>query len=101
MTPEQIEQDVIFLRSQVQRLSRLIDALESSPLLIHAVTAPEPEPEPETFCEIEIRSLAELEKEAILNARKIFGKNSYSACAALGIGHSTFYRKLRAYEVRK
>ena len=44
MTPEQMEQDFHFLRGQVQRLSRLIDALESSPLLIQAMVEPEPEP---------------------------------------------------------
>ncbi len=45
MTPEQMEQDFIFLRSHVERLSRLIDALESSPLLIQAMVEPEPEPD--------------------------------------------------------
>ena len=103
MTHEQMEQDFIFLRGQVQRLSRLIDALESSPLLIQAMT--EPEPEPDTPCESnaptrEVRTIAELEKEAILNARDTFGRHSRAACVALGISTNTYYRRLKEYGVR-
>ncbi len=103
MTHEQMEQDFIFLRGQVQRLSRLIDALESSPLLIQAMV--EPEPEPDIPCEIdapaqEVRAIAELEKEAILNARDTFGKNHAGACSALGISRTKYYHKLREYRVR-
>ena len=103
MTLKQMEQDFHFLRGQVQRLSRLIDALESSPLLIQAMT--EPEPEPDTPCESnaptrEVRTIAELEKEAILNARDTFGKNHAGACSALGISRTSYYRKLGEYRVR-
>jgi transcriptional regulator with PAS, ATPase and Fis domain len=103
MTPEQMEQDFHFLRGQVQRLSRLIDALESSPLLIQAMV--EPEPEPDIPCEIdapaqEVRAIAEIEKEAILDARETFGKNHAGACSALGISRTSYYRKLREYGVR-
>lgn len=103
MTPNQMEQDFHFLRSQVQRLSRLIDALESSPLLIQAMV--ESEPEPDLPCESdapaqEVRTIAEVEKEAILNARGKFGRNYVGACHALGIGRATYYRKLREYRVR-
>ena len=103
MTPEQMEQDFIFLRGRVQRLSRLIDALESSPLLIQAMT--EPEPEPDTPCESnaptrEVRTIAEVEKEAILNARDTFGIHSRAASAALGIARNTYYRRLKEYGVR-
>ena len=103
MTPEQMEQDFHFLRSQVQRLSRLIDALESSPLLVQAMT--EPEPELDIPCESnsptpDIRTIAELEKEAILNARDTFGKHATGACQALGIAKSTYYCKLKEYGVR-
>jgi transcriptional regulator of acetoin/glycerol metabolism len=101
MTPEQMEQDFIFLRGQVQRLSRLIDALESSPLLIQAMV----EPEPDIPCESnapaqEVRTIEELEKDAILNAHKTFGKNYDGACSALGISRTSYYRKLREYGVR-
>jgi transcriptional regulator of acetoin/glycerol metabolism len=104
MTPEQMEQDFHFLRGQVQRLSRLIDALESSPLLIQAMV--EPEPEPDIPCEIdapaqEVRAIAEIEKEAILDARETFGKNHAGACSALGISRTSYYRKLREYGVRE
>ena len=103
MTPEQMEQDFIFLRGQVQRLSLLIDALESSPLLIQAMV--ESEPEPDLPCESdapaqEVRTIAEIEKEAILNARGEFGRNYVEDCHALGIGRTTYYRKLREYGVR-
>ena len=103
MTPNQMEQDFIFLRGQVQRLSRLIDALESSPLLIQAMV--EPEPEPDIPCESnapaqEVRAIAEIEKEAILDARETFGKNHAGACSALGISRTSYYRKLREYGVR-
>ena len=103
MTPEQMEQDFHFLRGQVQRLSRLIDALESSPLLIQAMV--EPEPEPDTPCESnaptrEVRTIAEVEKEAILNARDTFGRHSRAACVALGISTNTYYRRLKEYGVR-
>ena len=103
MTPEQMEQDFHFLRGQVQRLSRLIDALESSPLLIQAMV--EPEPEPDTPCESnaptrEVRTIAEVEKEAILNARDTFGIHSRAACVALGISTNTYYRRLKEYGVR-
>jgi transcriptional regulator of acetoin/glycerol metabolism len=103
MTLKQMEQDFHFLRGQVQRLSRLIDALESSPLLIQAMV--EPEPEPDTPCESnaptrEVRAIAELEKEAILNARDTFGRHSRAACVALGISTNTYYRRLKEYGVR-
>ena len=103
MTPNQMEQDFIFLRGQVQRLSRLIDALESSPLLIQAMV--EPEPEPAIPCEIDapaqkVRTIAELEKEAILNARDTFGIHSRAASVALGIARNTYYRRLKEYGVR-
>ena len=102
MTPEQMEQDFIFLRSQVERLSRLIDALESSPLLIQAMVEPEPEPDIPRESNApaqEVLTIAELEKEAILNACDEFGTNCVGACQALGIGKSTYYRKLREYGV--
>jgi len=103
MTLKQMEQDFHFLRGQVQRLSRLIDALESSPLLIQAMV--EPEPEPDTPCESnaptrEVRTIAEVEKEAILNARDTFGIHSRAASAALGIARNTYYRRLKEYGVR-
>ena len=103
MTLKQMEQDFHFLRGQVQRLSRLIDALESSPLLIQAMV--EPEPEPDTPCESnaptrEVRTIAEVEKEAILNARDTFGRHSRAACVALGISTNTYYRRLKEYGVR-
>jgi transcriptional regulator of acetoin/glycerol metabolism len=103
MTLKQMEQDFHFLRGQVQRLSRLIDALESSPLLIQAMV--EPEPEPDTPCESnaptrEVRTIAEVEKEAILNARDMFGRHSRAACVALGISTNTYYRRLKEYGVR-
>ena len=103
MTLKQMEQDFLFLRGQVQRLSRLIDALESSPLLIQAMV--EPEPEPDTPCESnaptrEVRTIAEVEKEAILNARDTFGRHSRAACVALGISTNTYYRRLKEYGVR-
>jgi transcriptional regulator with PAS, ATPase and Fis domain len=105
MTLKQMEQDFHFLRGQVQRLSRLIDALESSPLLVQAMTEPAPELEPEPPREVdaptqEVRTIAELEKEAILNARDTFGKNHAGACSALGISRTSYYRKLREYGVR-
>jgi transcriptional regulator of acetoin/glycerol metabolism len=104
MTHEQMEQDFHFLRGQVQRLSRLIDALESSPLLVQAMT--DPEPEPDIPCERnaptrDIRTIAELEKEAILNARDTFGIHSRAASAALGIARNTYYRRLKEYGVRE
>lgn len=103
MKLKQMEQDFHFLRGQVQRLSRLIDALESSPLLIQAMV--EPEPEPDIPCEIDapaqkVRTIAELEKEAILNARDTFGIHSRAASAALGIARNTYYRRLKEYGVR-
>ncbi len=101
MTPEQMEQDFIFLRGQVQRLSRLIDALESSPLLIAAVAEPAPAPEPAPENAPAIRPIAEQEREAILAARRSFGTNFRAACVALCIGRSTYYRKLREYGVRE
>ena len=101
MTPNQMEQDFHFLRSQVQRLSRLIDALESSPLLVQAMTEPaEAAPDMPQVVETEILPLAELERDAIMSARAMYGKNSDGACAALGIGKTTYYRKLREYGVR-
>jgi transcriptional regulator of acetoin/glycerol metabolism len=104
MTLKQMEQDFHFLRGQVQRLSRLIDALESSPLLIQAMV--EPEPEPDIPCESnaptrEVRTIAEVEKEAILNARDTFGIHSRAACVALGIATNTYYRRLKEYGVRE
>jgi transcriptional regulator of acetoin/glycerol metabolism len=103
MTPEQMEQDFRFLRGQVQRLSRLIDALESSPLLIHARLDPAPEVKDNTtFCDVpllEIRTLEEVEKEAILNAHKVFEGNINAACEALKIGKTTYYRKMKEYKV--
>ena len=99
MTPNQAEQDFHFLRGQVQRLSRLIDALESSPLLIAAVAEPAPAPEPKPETAQAIRTIAELEREAILAARRTYGSNSRAACRALGIGVTTYYRKLREYGV--
>jgi DNA-binding NtrC family response regulator len=95
MTPEQMEQDFIFLRGQVQRLSRIIDALETSPLLIAAVAEPAPTPEPEPENAPTIRTIAELEREAILAARRNFGGNQRAACVALGIGRTKYYRKLK------
>jgi transcriptional regulator of acetoin/glycerol metabolism len=105
MTLKQMEQDFHFLRGQVQRLSRLIDALESSPLLVQAMTEPAPELEPEPPREVdaptqEVRTIAELEKEAILNARDTFGIHSRAACVALGIARNTYYRRLKEYGVR-
>ncbi len=93
MTPKQMEQDFIFLRGQVQRLSRLIDALESSSLLIAAVSEPAPENAPA------IRPIADLEREAILAARRSFGVNSRAACGALGVARTTYYRRLKEYGV--
>ena len=100
MTPKQMEQDFIFLRGQVQRLSRIIDALETSPLLIAAVAQPAPTPEPEPENAPAIRPIADLERKAILDAYRSFGRDSNSACAGLGIGRSTYYRKLKEYGVR-
>jgi transcriptional regulator of acetoin/glycerol metabolism len=97
MKPEQMEQDFHFLRGQVQRLSRLIDALESSPLLIQAMTEPEPEHDIPRDPAQEVRLLADLEEEAILNAASAFGNDYAGACAALGIGKTTYYRKLKKY----
>lgn len=94
MTLKQMEQDFHFLRGQVQRLSRLIDALESSPLLIQAMVEPEDAPAQK------VRTIAELEKEAILNARDTFGRHSRAACVALGISTNTYYRRLKEYGVR-
>jgi len=54
---------------------------------------------PQVF-ETEILPLAELERDAIMSARAMYGKNFDGACAALGIGKSTYYRKLREYGVR-
>lgn len=93
MTPEQMEQDFIFLRGLVQRLSRLIDVLESSPLLIAAMDPPEP-------AEADILPIAELEREAITKAYELFGSNYKAASKALGIGKTSYYRKLREYGVR-
>ena len=105
MTPNQMEQDFHFLRSQVQRLNRLIDALESSPLLVAAMTEPEPEPQLKNerdtdMPDPEICTIADLEREAILNAHEAFGSNTCGACAALDIGKTTYYRKLKEYGVR-
>ena len=99
MTPNQMEQDFHFLRSQVQRLSRLIDALESSPLLTAAMTPPEPEFDlPEI--EANIRPLADAEREAITKAYEIYGSNYTAASKLLGIGKTTYHRKLREYGMR-
>jgi transcriptional regulator of acetoin/glycerol metabolism len=98
MTPKKIEMDFIFLRSQAQRFMRLIDALESSPLLISAVN---PQPLEIYAQETEkIRPLADIEREAILNAHETYGDDYQKACVALGIGKTTYYRKLKQYGVR-
>lgn len=44
-----------------------------------------------------IRSLAEIEKEAILNALTIFDGDKLATATALGIGKTTLYRKLAEY----
>lgn len=98
MTPNQMEQDFHFLRGQVQRLSRIIDALESSPLLIAVVAEPVPAPEAENVPAI--RPIAELERAAIIKAYKLFGTNYRAVSKLLGIGKSTYYRKLKEYGLR-
>jgi len=100
MTLKQMEQDFHFLRGQVQRLSRLIDALESSPLLIQAMTQPDIPSESNAPAQ-EVSTIAKLEKEAILNARDTFGKNPIPVCHALGISRTSYYRKLKKYGVRR
>jgi transcriptional regulator of acetoin/glycerol metabolism len=47
-----------------------------------------------------VRTIAEVEKEAILNARDTFGIHSRAASAALGIARNTYYRRLKEYGVR-
>ena len=102
MTPEQMEQDFHFLRSCTHRLSRLIDALESSPLLIQAMGEPSTEgvSDMPKAADEDIRTLADIERDAIVNAHSAYGRNFIGASKALGISKTTYYHKLREYGVR-
>jgi two-component system, NtrC family, response regulator AtoC len=100
-----VKQDLLFLRGHVQRLGRLIDALEASPLLVKATSgkveeAPTPEPEKmDAVFRTPIRTMAELEKEVILAAYKATNRDINKACKLVGIGKTTFYQKIRKYRL--
>ncbi len=47
-----------------------------------------------------VRTLAELEKNAIENAVALHRGNLTKAAQALGIGRATIYRKIREYGIR-
>lgn len=48
----------------------------------------------------QVRTLAELEKNAIENAVALYRGNLTKAAQALGIGRATIYRKIRQYGIR-
>jgi transcriptional regulator of acetoin/glycerol metabolism len=98
---EDLTPDVLFLRGQAQRLSRLIDALESSPLMKAALKPPKPvviaSADPKLGASSGITPLVEIERSAILNAVALTGDNPLAA-KLLGIGKTTLYRKLSQYK---
>jgi DNA-binding NtrC family response regulator len=96
-----VEQDLVFLRGHVQRFNRLIDALESSPLIAMAlkptIQLPQPMPLPTKADGGEVRTLAQVERDAILHAVAVSHGDAVQAAIALMIGRTTIYRKLREY----
>lgn len=92
MTDECFEQDMTFLRANIQRLNRLVEALEASPLLRAALKEPDPPMQEET----DILPLAEMERAAILNAVHRT-RDAQRAATLLGIGKTTIYKKLKAF----
>jgi two-component system response regulator HydG len=55
--------------------------------------------EPGTAVAPEVKTLAELEREAILGAIRILNGDKLQAAKLLGIGKTTLYRKLKEYGI--
>lgn len=95
---DKIQQDLDFLRGSIGRLSRLVEALESSPIIRKVLCPPaQPAPQRPLAAPGAILSMAEVERRAIFEAVLATG-DTQTAARALGIGKTTIYRKLRGYE---
>lgn len=63
------------------------------------VGEPNPPPPPSPQIEEPVRSLRDVEKEAIARALARHGGNIQQAAASLGIGRNTLYRKIKEYDL--
>ncbi len=61
--------------------------------------SPETEPEEAVKIDVSIRTIAEMEKQAILNTLRQLNGDKLTAARLLGIGKTTLYRKLKEYGI--
>jgi two-component system response regulator HydG len=64
---------------------------------LRALVAPGKAEEPSTM--VQVKSIAELERQAILDAIRVLDGDKLKAAKLLGIGKTTLYRKLKEYGI--
>jgi len=112
-TPDQSERELIYfalldLKREVSQLRRLVEEHLVTPAASRPVYpleepafAPAEASREESRPPPGVRSLRELEKEAIEQALQVAGGNRRQAAQMLGIGVRTLYRKLDEYHLKK
>lgn len=91
---DQLEQDLMFLKSSVERVNRIVKSVEESPLVRLLFCRAQMDKQ-----KSEIMPLSAVQKKAIIEALIACDGNVMEASKLLRIGKATLYRRIKEYKV--